>query len=176
MAWVCSDHSPSQFRICAMGLFCCKQRAAPLLRARIASQLSLLCGCTEPIVRPPLPTILDLQAGLLSYSLPPKGRNAAMLHLAPCPFLHLTHSTSLGLKAETGYWCGSGALVTWGKSLRERGHGMCTSLMAPWGPGGLQLASATQQPLCAEPAPICISPYRSVASCSPMASKHGRSG
>lgn len=33
-----------------------------------------------------------------------------------------------------------------------------------------------EAPLCAEPAPIRISPYRSGASCSPMECKHERSG
>lgn len=46
----------------------------------------------------------------------------------------------------------------------------------PLGSRGLQPASGTQRPYCAEPAPLCISPYRSVASCSPTACKHGRFG
>lgn len=59
------------------------RRAVPLQRARIACQLSLLCGCTKPVVRPPLPTILELLARLLSCCSP-----SLRVIMLPCFTLH----------------------------------------------------------------------------------------
>lgn len=111
----------------------CKKRAAPLQRARITSQLSLFCGCTKPVVRRPLLTILDLWACLLFYYCPP-----LKVIILPCftlhPFLYLT--LQVWGQKQTRCWCGSGAVVIQGKSLRERTR--CVHItngpLRPWRP------------------------------------------
>lgn len=62
-----------------------------------------------------------------------------------------------------------------GVGLRERGDCVCASPMAP---RGLEASRRPQLPgtPCAEPAPTCLSPYRSAASCRPTASRRARSG